>query len=31
VSEDIDLLYIWVKAEVIKGELIFSNAVYIAS
>ena len=29
VPEDIDLLHIWVKGEVIKGELIFSNLVDI--
>ena len=28
---DIDLLHIWVKGEVIKAELIFSNLVDIPS
>ena len=31
VPEDIDLLRMWVKGEVIKGELIFSNLVDISS
>jgi len=31
VPEGIDLLHIWVKGEVIKGELIFSNLVDIPS
>ena len=31
VPEDIDLLHMWVKGEVIKGELIFSNLVDIPS
>jgi len=31
VLEDIDLLHIWVKGEIIKGELIFSNLVDIPS
>jgi hypothetical protein len=31
VPEDIDLLHIWVKGEVIKGELIFSSLVDIPS
>jgi hypothetical protein len=31
VPEDIDLLHIWAKGEVIKGELIFNNLVDIPS
>jgi hypothetical protein len=31
VQEDTDLLHIWVKGEVIKGELIFNNLEYIPS
>ena len=31
VPEDIDLLHMWVKGEVIKGGLIFSNSVDIPS
>jgi len=31
ISEDLDLLHIWVKGELIKGELIFINLVDIAS
>jgi hypothetical protein len=31
IPEDNDLLHIWVKGELMKGELIFSNLVDISS
>ena len=31
IPEDMDLLYIWVKSELIKGELVFNNLVDIPS